>query len=264
MSTPLEHQLAGLLKRPRVAIVGTRKVTAYGGQVTRQLASQLAAQGVVIVSGLAFGVDKLAHEAALEAGGTTVAVLPSPVHSVYPRSHAGLAQRIVASGGLVISEYPPGSPPFKGNFVARNRLVTAMSDALLITEAMSNSGTMHTARFAMDQGVEVMVVPGNITSPASEGTNNLLRQGAAPVIQANDILHALDMPVTSTGRQAKRVKVGNPFEQCIIDLMEQGISDGNELLNASRLDVQQFNHHLTMLEITAKVRPLGANHWGLA
>lgn len=251
--------------RHRVAVVGTRKISPYGEAVTRQLVTELAAQGVVIVSGLAIGTDGAAHLAALEAGGSTVAVLPGPVQDVYPKSNRRLAQSIVNSGGLLVSEYPEGAEAFKQNFVARNRIVTALSEALLIIEATEQSGTLHTARFALDQGITVLAVPGNITSPTSDGTNNLLKAGATPVTCTDDILHVLDMaPRSHTGRVgAKRIRGANQEEQRIIDLLEQGITEGNELLRASGLRVEVFNHHLTMLELTTKIRPLGANCWGL-
>lgn len=252
------------IARRRVAVVGTRRVSPYGETVTQRLVTELAAQGIVIVSGLAIGIDAIAHQATLDAGGLTMAVLPGPVEDIFPKSNKKLAQAIVDSGGLLASEYPEGSAPHKQNFVARNRIVTALSDALLIIEATEQSGTLHTARFALEQGITVLAVPGNITSPTSDGTNNLIKAGATPVTNVNDILHVLAIPETAGSQSnSMRIRGANQAEQQIIDMLEQGITSGNDLLQGSNLSVEQFNHHLTMLEITTKIRPLGANHWAL-
>lgn len=254
-----------LMAKPRVAIVGTRMVTTYGQAVTARLARELAAHGVVIISGLAIGIDGIAHTAALDADGFTIAVLPTPVEQIYPRSHQALAQRIIDNQGALVSEYPDKSPLYKTSFVARNRIVAGLADALLITEAAENSGTMHTATFALRQGLTVFTVPGNITSPTSAGTNNLIKQGATPVTQASDILDNLKLAMPETFiSMTKRVQGSNSDEQLLIELMENGVTDGNELLRQSQLDVSRFNHHMTMMEITAKIRALGANQWGLA
>jgi DNA processing protein len=257
----LSDNIDGLMARPRVAIVGSRKVTPYGKAVTAQFAGELARQGIVIVSGLAYGVDAVAHRVALEAGGLTIAVLPSPVTDIYPAVHRNLAQQIVESGGAVLSEYPEGTPAFKWNFIERNRIVSGMSNALLITEATENSGTMHTARFALEQGVEVLAVPGNITSPTSAGTNNLIKTGATPVTNPDDVLQVLGF---QRSIQIRQVKGSNPLEQCILDLLVDNVSDGNELMARSKLAAAEFNQALTMMEITGKVKALGANQWTIA
>jgi len=254
-------QLADLMNRPRLAVVGTRAVSTYGTIMVRKLVSELTARGVVIISGLALGVDRLAHQACLEAGGITIAVLPSSVEHVHPRSHTQLAQEILENGGLLISEYASSSIPYKLNFVARNRIVTALSDGLLIIEATRDSGTLHTARFALEQGIEVMAVPGNATSPTSEGTNTLIKTAATPVTESRDVLRVLGLPLSV--RSKPIVTGNNGDEQRIIELLQQGITDGNELLAGSELSAQQFNHHLTMLEISAKIRPLGGNQWAI-
>ena len=253
-------ELDELLARPRVAIVGSRHVSAYGRQITTNLAAELAGQGIVIISGLALGVDALAHRAALEAGGLTLAVLPGPIEQIYPSSHTQLARQIVDGGGVLVSEYPDGTPAFRWNFVARNRIVAGLSDALLITEAAEKSGTLHTARFALELGRDVLAVPGNITSPLSAGTNNLIKSGAMPATSAEDVLHALNLKPAA---KARRVKGANDAEQSLIDLLAKDISDGAELLEQSKLEVGEFNQTLTMLEISGKIRSLGANQWSL-
>jgi len=250
------------LDRPKVAVVGSRGVTPYGRAVTAQLSRELAEHGIVIVSGLALGVDGIAHEACLEAGGTTIAVLANGLDKIYPATHTDLGRRLLEQGGTIFSEYPHGTPGLKQNFIARNRIVAGLSDALLITEATEKSGTLHTARFALEQGRDVLVVPGNITSPNSVGTNRLIKSGAIPVTCVDDILYVLGashLPVEKVRR-----KGDSPAEQALIDLLYGGISDGHELLTQSELPAVEFNQILTMLEISGKIRPLGNNHWALA
>lgn len=251
--------LDDLLAVPCVAIVGSRKVSAYGREITQRLASELARQGITIVSGLAFGVDSIAHQAALDAGGRTIAVLPSPLEHVYPASHQQLAKHIVAQGGALVSEYPAGTAVFKGNFIARNRLIAGLADATLLTEAALKSGSLHTARFALETGRDVLAVPGNITSPTSQGTNNLIKIGATPITSSDDVLHALQItpakPTAATGN--------TPAEQSIITALASGIVDGAELQQRSGLAIEEFNQTLTMLEINGTVRGLGLNRWSL-
>jgi len=173
-----------------VALVGTRRATSYGQAVAQRLARDLAAAGVTVVSGLAKGVDTQAHRSALDAGGRTLAVLGNGLDQVYPPENAGLARQIVDAGALV-SEFAPGVPPDAVNFPRRNRVISGLSIATVIVEAGERSGALITADFALEQGREVMVVPGNITSPMSLGSNELLKQGATPVTSAQDILDAL-------------------------------------------------------------------------
>jgi DNA processing protein len=256
----LGDNLENILSRPRVAIVGSRKVTPYGKNVTQQLAGDLAARGVVVVSGLAFGVDAVAHQAALDAGGITMAILPSGVNRVYPSAHQQLADRIVKQGGVLLSEYPDGSIGYKTKFVARNRLVSGISDALLVTEAMSKSGTMHTAAFAHKQGRPVFAVPGNITSPLSAGTNHLIKHGAQLVTEASDILRALGIHHEVASAQ---IHSNDPREQSIIELLQSGTTDGGDLFAQCNLSVAEFSQVITMLEIKDIVKPLGNNQWAL-
>ena len=163
-----------------VAVVGTRRVSAYGRQVTEEIASYLAANGVTVVSGLARGVDAFAHQAALQAGGRTLAVLGCGVDQVYPPEHRGLAEKVIASGAL-LSDYAPGTPPDASNFPPRNRIISGLSMATVVVEAGDTSGALITAQFAVDQGREVFAVPGNIYAPQSRGTNRLISQGARPL-----------------------------------------------------------------------------------
>jgi DNA processing protein len=246
---------------PTVAIVGTRRPTTYGQEVGYKLAFDLAKQGVVILSGLALGMDTIAHKAALDAGGVTIAVLAGGLDAIHPPSNRDLAIRILQAGGALISEYPPGEIPFPANFIARNRLVTGISDGLLVVEASAKSGTMHTANFALEQGKPVMAVPGNITSPMSEGCNNLIHAGATPVRGFKDILDELKL--TANGEQANLPLAANANEATVLNLIKNGVRHGEELQLQSGLSPQDFGQTLTMLEITGKIRPLGANQWGL-
>ena len=255
-------RLGDLLKRPRVAIVGSRKMSIYGERVTRDLATKLAEQGVLIVSGLALGVDALAHEAALDADGLCIAVLPTPLNNIVPVSNQWLADEILKKGGALVSEYAPGEIPQKQNFIARNRLMSGLAEAVLITEAEEKSGTLRTANFALQQGREVLAVPGRIYDSGSVGTNNLLKSVEASLCTSvSDILHALKIEGHQT--IAKLVKGRNAHEQSILDLMLQGIIEGDLLLAKSGLTVSQFNQVLTMLEIGGKIRALGANNWAI-
>jgi DNA processing protein len=175
-----------------VALVGTRRATSYGQTIAQRLARDLVSAGVTIVSGLAKGVDTQAHRAALDAGGRTIAVLGNGLDQVYPPENAALARQIVDhDAGAIVSEFAPGVPPDAVNFPRRNRVISGLSIATVIVEAGERSGALITADFALEQGREVMVVPGNINSPMSLGSNELLKQGATPVTSAQDVLDAL-------------------------------------------------------------------------
>jgi DNA processing protein len=249
-----------LLCRPAITIVGSRRVSAYGKIVTATFAEGLARAGALIISGLAIGVDSIAHQAALDAGGLTLAVLPAGLDRVYPPSHRTLAGRIVAQGGALLTEYKANTTPYPSNFIARNRIASALSDAVLITEAAERSGTLSTARFALEQGKDVMAVPGNINSPTSVGTNNLIKAGAMPVTCLEDVLSVLGLQ----GGAAPQAPVSSdPHEQAILTLIYAGTTDGGALLATSKLPVTLFNQTLTMLEINGRIRPLGNNHWAV-
>ena len=183
---------ADLLDLPAVAIVGARSCSPYGAQVARDLARELGAAGVVVVSGMARGVDGEAHRGALTAGGLTVAVLGCGIDRDYPRAHAQLAGRIAASGA-VVSEYPPGIEPSPWRFPARNRIVAGLARATVVVEARERSGALITADFALELGRDVFAVPGEITSALSAGTNDLIRQGATPLLRAGDVFEALGL-----------------------------------------------------------------------
>ena len=245
---------------PSIAIVGTRKPSRYGVEVTERLAYDLAARGVVVVSGLALGVDAIAHRSALEASGTTLAVLPSGLMHVYPATNRQLAKHIVEQGGALITEYDADQQSaFRANFLERNRIVAGLADAILITEAAARSGTLNTAMHALEQGKEVFVVPGNITSPLSTGCNALLKQGATPVTCAEDILESIAPQLLS--QQASLLLGASENETAVLKLLQDGVRDGDELQRATELSAQELGTTLTMLEIAGSVKSLGANQW---
>lgn len=250
-----------LLQKPRLAVVGSRKVSAYGRSVTTQLTEDIARQGIVIVSGLALGLDGLAHQAALNAGAPTIAVLPCGLDRICPATHRYLAKQILLKGGALVTEYPEETIPYLSNFLARNRIVSGLSDGVLIPEATSRSGSLSTANRALEQGREVMAVPGNITSPLSAGTNNLIKTGATPVTCAEDVLQALGLEQIAP--QDREIIAATAEEHAILTLLQNGLSDGQELQLQSKLPAAQFNQALTMLEITGKIKPLGGGHWTL-
>lgn len=176
-----------------LAVVGTRKMTAYGQEVTARLTRELVEAGFVIVSGLALGVDGVAHQTTLDCGGKTVAVLGTNVEHIYPREHIGLYNSILEHGGGIVSEVAPDVKVVRGMFPARNRIISGLSEAVLVTEGAIDSGSLITARMALDQGREVFAVPGPINSPVGEGTNYLLKNGAKLITSIEDIIEAFEL-----------------------------------------------------------------------
>jgi DNA processing protein len=261
-SSPKQLFIMGTLpaqRIPSVAIVGTRKPSNYGKEVTQRLTYDLAKKGIVIISGLALGVDGIAHRAALEAGGTTIAVLANGLPQIYPATHKDLADQIIKQGGAILSEYEPETSARTYQFLQRNRIVSGLSDAIIITEAAARSGTLNTAMHALEQGKEVFVVPGNITSPLSSGCNTLLKQGARPALCADDILEVIAPELLQS--QATLALGNTPLETTIIQLLTGGVRDGEELQQRSGSSISEFNAALTMMEITGTIRALGANQW---
>ena len=253
---------AELLQKPLLAVVGSRKVSPYGRGVTEKLVSAAVARGIVIVSGLALGIDAIAHQAALDAGGQTIAVLPSGLQAIYPTTHTNLAKTIISKGGALVSEYPPHAKiAYKGNFIARNRIIAGLSHAVLIPEAAENSGSLHTANFAIEQGKDILAVPGPITSPISAGCNNLIKVGAIPVTSIDDILSVFTLS-GSAGLDHQSAANNQP-EYILISLLQQGIFDTDTLQLQSKLDPATFQQTLSMLEITGQISAIGGGKWSL-
>lgn len=245
---------------PLLAIVGSRKVDDYGRYVTSHLTRQAAEFGFTIVSGLAFGVDSIAHETAVSAGGRTIAVLPSGIESIYPRMHSKLASKILEKGTL-LSERSGIYNPQPFDFLRRNRLISGLSQGVLITQAAQRSGSLNTARHALEQGRLVMAVPGPITNPLCEGTNNLLKAGAIPVTCVEDIVAALGYSLKQVA--AVELLAENDGERAIIELLKDGVTDADLIVRRIGLSASECNVHLTMLELRGIISPLGANHWTL-
>lgn len=259
-SPPKQLYIKGELKdnRPLVAIVGSRKATRYGRAVTEQLAGELAGAGIGIVSGLALGVDAVAHRAALDAGGYTLAVLGCGIDNIYPATNRDLGEKILKSGGAIISEYPPGTPPLKQHFPARNRIVAGLAQAIVVTEAAERSGALITATFALESGREVMAVPGNINSPMSAGANGLIKSGATAVTDASDVMAALGL---ESEDKARTLPLMSAEEAAIYTLLEEGVTDGQDIQVRSGMDTATFNQTITLMEIGGKVRNLGGGKW---
>ena len=255
-------------KRPKtVAIVGSRHNTRYGEEIAYKLAYELAKKGVVIVSGLAYGIDSIGHKGCLAAGGTTVAVLGTPINRIYPQNHLPLAKEIIEKGGAIISEYAPGSEVFpKTSFLERNRLISGLSDIVVVVETAEKSGSLNTATHALEQGKTVFAVPGNITNPYSQGCNKLIKQGALPYTEPKDILELL-FPEDYV-KKHKKLKQQNligdtDVETLILQALASGLRSGEEIMKATNLPPEIFNQTVTLLEIKGRLRSLGMNHWGL-
>jgi DNA processing protein len=232
-----------LLGRAAVAIVGARASSGYGSSVARMLGRELAAAGLVVVSGLARGVDAEAHRGALDTGGTTVAVLGCGIDRDYPAAHAELARRI-ATAGLVVSEYAPGVEPAPWRFPARNRIIAGLARATVVVEAREASGALITADFALEEGREVFAVPGEITSSLSVGTNALLRLGATPLTSAADVLETLGL--AAPDEVAPDV---GPDAAALLELLRDGPATADELTRASGLEAGAVGAALVELEL---------------
>ncbi len=247
-------------EQPSVAIVGTRRCTNYGKQVTEQLASELATQKVALVSGLALGIDGIAHDATLKADGTTVAVLGSGVDhkNIYPVSHQQLAEQIIGRGGAIVSEYPPGFEPTNYSFPARNRIIAGLSLGVLITEAPVESGALITAKCALDYNREVFAVPHPITSLSGEGGNNLIKMGAKLVTMAADILDELQIKNIEHIITNNKILPSTPTEAKLLEILSHEPQHIDLLIKLSGLDSPTVNSTLTMMEMKGKVRNVGA------
>jgi DNA processing protein len=244
-----------------VGVVGTRQVTSYGREVTARLAADLARSAVTVVSGLARGVDTLAHTAALDAGGRTIAVLGSGVDQIYPPENRGLVRRIVEEGrGAVVTDYPPGTRPDAINFPPRNRIISGLSLGVLIVEAAPGSGALITQRFALEQGREVFAVPGSIFNPQSGATNDLLKQGAKCVTRVEDILEELQMGLVAEHVEAVMALPEDPTERALLALLQRDADPQHidAIARGAGLPVHAVSSALTLMELKGLVRQVGA------
>ncbi len=240
-----------------VALVGTRRASSYGREVGHVLASELVRNGITIVSGLALGVDTIVHQAALDAGGRTIAVLGSGVDQIYPAQNRALAQAIMSNGALV-SEYPLGTRPEANNFPPRNRIISGLSRGIVIIEAGQRSGALITASFAADQGRDVFAVPGSILHPGSVGCNELIRQGAIPCLNVNDILDHLNITRLNEQQLLRETVPPDPLETQLLFHLSSEPRHIDEIVRQSVMSSPQVSSLLTMMELKGLVRQVGS------
>lgn len=243
-----------------VAVVGTRRITAYGRQVAEEIGAALGSNGVTVVSGLARGVDAVAHKAALKSGGRTLAVLGSGVDRIYPPEHRRLAGEVIRQGA-VISDYALGTPPDGVNFPPRNRIISGLSIAVVIVEAGERSGALITANFAADQGRDVFAVPGNIHAPQSRGPNRLIQNGARPLLSPKEILESLDLTLIHEFRAARAELPVDTTEAGLLRLLSQVPMHVDEIQAESEMPVEQVTALLTMMELKGLVRQVGGMNY---
>lgn len=249
-----------------LAIVGTRKYTTYGQRASEQITENLAKNNLTIVSGLALGIDSLVHDSAVKAGGRTVAVLGCGIdkQSIYPSANRYLAEKIISSGGAVISEFPIGTPPLKHHFPQRNRIISGLSLGTLVIEAGEKSGALITAKYALEQNREIFAVPGSIYSPVSVGPNNLIKQGAKPVNTANDIIEALNLAKVTTYIKNKEIIPESKEEETIVACLKNEPLHINDLIRLTKLDTNVINSTLIIMEMKGMIKNLGNMHYILA
>ncbi|MCH7759194.1 DNA-protecting protein DprA [Patescibacteria group bacterium] len=247
------------LEKYPLAVVGTRKVSSYGRQVTEQFVRTLGRKGLTIISGLALGVDGLAHQAALDVKAKTIAVLGSGFDNIYPATHKKLAQDIVESGGAVITEYPPEMPPSKITFPSRNRIISGLSLGVLIIDAPERSGALITARTALEQGRDVFAVPGQIDDRNFVGTNELIKKGAAMVTKPEDVLEELGLSDILTTDY--RVGPCSEEEEILLGCLNKNPVHIDQLVKQAKLEVAKLISLLITMEISGMVKNLGDGYY---
>ncbi len=243
-----------------LAVVGTRKYTTYGKQMTEELVAELTQNGLNIISGLALGIDGIAHETTLKAGGKTMAVLGTGINDahIYPGAHRDLAKRIINSNGALISEYPPGALPSRFGFPKRNRIIAGLSLGVLVTEAPEESGALITAQCALDLGREIFAIPHSITSPTAKGTNALIKNGAHLINSAKDILEILNLQEIKQFIGNREILPDSPIEAKFLQHLSREPLHVDQIIKLTQLDSPTVNATLTMMEMKGKVRNLGA------
>jgi DNA processing protein len=239
-----------------IGVVGTRRATTYGRQAAEMLAGDLARQQITIISGLARGIDSVAHQAAIQAGGRTVAVLPCPVDQVYPAQNARLAQTI-REHGAVVSEYPPGMPIHREYFFRRNRIIAGMSLGVLVVEAGDRSGALLTAHNGLEENREVFAVPGSIFSPYSRGANELIQAGAKLVRDARDVLAELNLTMVSEQREAQQALPADEAELALLQCLSTEPAHIDEIGRQAQLQPAEVSSALALLELKGYVRQVG-------
>jgi len=242
-----------------LAVVGTRKISDYGRQMTEYFVKDLVRAGIIIVSGLALGVDGLAHRITLENNGRTIAVLGSGLKHIYPTVHKKLAEKIVASGGALVSEYPPQAPPYQSNFPARNRIISGLGLGVLVIEAPKNSGALITADFALKQKRKVFVVPGRVYDKNSQGANELIKQGGQLVSEPKDILKILNIkPILQKTEITKNL---SPEEKIILEILTKEPVQIDKIARKTKLPTDKIISILTIMEVNGAIKDLGGGHY---
>ncbi len=245
-----------------VAVVGSRNATVYGRQVTESFVYALSKQGLTIVSGLARGIDSVAHRMAIDAGGRTIAVMGCGLDMVYPPENRQLAE-VVAKNGAVVSEFPLGFPPVQSNFAARNRIISGLSLGVLVTEAAADSGSLITAGNAAEQGREVFAVPGPITSVNSHGVNKLIKEGVHPATEAADILEVLDIKRKRDQLPESRDQVTkDKIQQAILTLLDGEAKHIDKIAIEADLPIIKVSSALSLMELAGIVKNYGSGIWG--
>ena len=252
-----------------VAIVGARKNTTYGEEVAYKLAKTLGERGIIVISGLAYGIDSIAARGCLDGGGKTIAILGTEIERIYPREHVKLTKEIVEKGGVVASEYHRGDKIFaKTSFLARNRIISGLADAVVVVEAREQSGSLNTAAHAIEQGKDLFAVPGDINRQTSQGCNRLILSGANPFLGVEDFIKYLFPTNKARSKKAKEAQISlfadTDEERAIMQLLAEDVRDGDIIMEKLRMDAPIFNQAVTMLEIKGAIRSLGANFWTLA
>jgi DNA processing protein len=246
------------------AIVGARKCTNYGKEITYRIASDLAELGLTIVSGFAPGIDTMAHRAAIEVGKRTIAVLGTGIDekSIYPKSNLKLIDKILENGGVIISEFEPGTHGTKYTFPQRNRIISGLSLGVLIVEARIQSGALITANYAKEQGRKVFAVPGSIFSQASKGCHFLIKNGAKLVENVEDILEELGIRKKEVGK--KEIKGKTPEENLILEVLKEGALDIEKIIEKTKLPPAKIASIISILEIEGKIKNLGGNIYAIS
>lgn len=252
-----------------VAIVGARKSTAYGEEIAYKLAKALGEQGIIVISGLAYGIDSIAARGCLDGGGKTIAILGTEIERIYPKTHVALAEEIVKKGGVVASEYHLGDKIFpKTSFLERNRIISGLSDVVVVIEARERSGSLNTAMHALEQGKDLFALPGDISRQTSQGCNRLISKGANPLLSVEEFMTYLMPKKKARSKQGQMEQIslfaGNDEEREILLQIANGVHDGDVIMENLKMPAETFNQSITMLEIKGAVTAMGMNYWSLS
>lgn len=244
-----------------IGVVGSRKFSYYGKRATEYIVPELVANDLTIVSGLALGIDSIAHLATINCGGRTIAVLGSGIDRLYPAGHRHIAEKIISSGGSIVTEFPPGTPSYPSNFPIRNRIIAGLSLGVVVVEAASDSGSLLTAKAALEYNREVFAVPGDIFRDTAYGTNNLIKMGAKTVATADDILVELNLREKRASRRAREIHPETPEEKILLEHLGVDPVHIDTLSKASKIDISKVGSALILMEMKGMVKNVGGNQY---